>query len=56
MGKFLESEKQEQAKFKSSSLYFSDAARRDGIYRGKAQSPVAIGGGARRGFRVWVAG
>jgi len=37
MGKFLESEKQQQAKFKTSSPYFSDAARADGIYKGKAR-------------------
>ena len=37
MGEFLESEKQQQAKFKRSSPYFSDAARADGIYKGKAR-------------------
>lgn len=37
MGEFLESEKQQQAKFKTSSPYFSDAARREGIYKGKAR-------------------
>jgi hypothetical protein len=38
MGEFLESEKQQQAKFKASSPYFSDAARAaDGIYKGKAR-------------------
>jgi hypothetical protein len=37
MGKFLESEKPQQAKFKTSSPYFSDAARADGIYKGKAR-------------------
>lgn len=35
MGKFLESEKPHQAKFKATSPYFSDAARADGIYKGK---------------------
>ena len=37
MGEFLESEKPQQAKFKTSSPYFSDAARADGIYKGKAR-------------------
>lgn len=37
MGKFLESEKPQQVKFKKSSPYFSDAARADGIYKGKAR-------------------
>ncbi|MBI5830099.1 MAG: hypothetical protein HZB20_11305 [Chloroflexi bacterium] len=35
MGEFLESEKPEQAKFKATSAYISDAARADGIYKGK---------------------
>lgn len=38
MGKFLEAERQRQAKFKASSLYFSEAARSDGVYRGKPRS------------------
>lgn len=37
MGKFLESEKAQQGSFKASSPYFSDAARGDGIYKGKAR-------------------
>lgn len=37
MGEFLESEKAQQAKLKASSPYFSDAARADGIYKGKAR-------------------
>jgi len=37
MGEFLESEKVQQAKFKASSPYFSNAARADGIYKGKAR-------------------
>jgi len=37
MGEFLESEKARQARFKGSSPYFSDAARADGIYKGKAR-------------------
>jgi hypothetical protein len=37
MGEFLESEKRQQAKFKTSSPYFSDEARADGIYKGKAR-------------------
>ncbi|MGD0923260.1 MAG: hypothetical protein ABSA70_16075 [Terriglobia bacterium] len=37
MGKFLESEKLQQVKFKTSSPYSSDAARADGIYRGKVR-------------------
>jgi hypothetical protein len=37
MGEFLESEKQHQAEFRASSPYFSDAARADGIYKGKAR-------------------
>lgn len=35
MGQFLEAEKLRQAAFKASSPYFSDAARGDGIYKGK---------------------
>lgn len=35
MGKFLESEKLRQAEFKASSPYFSNAARADGVYKGK---------------------
>lgn len=35
MGKFLESEKLRQAEFKASSSYFSNAARADGIYKGR---------------------
>lgn len=35
MGEFLESEKKLQAKFKASSAYFSNAARADGMYKGK---------------------
>lgn len=35
MGKFLESEKRHQTKFKANSPYFSEAARADGIYKGK---------------------
>lgn len=37
MGQFLEAERQRQAAFKKSSPYFSDAARADGIYRGKSR-------------------
>ncbi len=37
MSEFLESEKQQQAKFKTSSPYFSREARADGIYKGKAR-------------------
>lgn len=37
MGKFLESEKPKQAEFKVTSPYFSEAARPDGIYKGKAR-------------------
>jgi len=37
MGQFLEIEKPQQAKFKTSSSYFSDAARGDGIYKGKTR-------------------
>lgn len=36
MGEFLKVEKVQQARFKASSSYFSDAARADGIYKGKA--------------------
>jgi len=35
MGRFLESEKLRQAEFKASSPYFSNAARADGVYKGK---------------------
>jgi hypothetical protein len=35
MGKFLESEKRHQTKFKTNSPYFSEAARADGMYKGK---------------------
>jgi len=35
MGKFLESEKLNQTEFKLNSLHFSEAARKDGIYKGK---------------------
>lgn len=35
MGKFLESEKRRLTTFKATSPYFSDAARADGVYRGK---------------------
>jgi len=35
MGQFLEVEKRRQAAFKRSSPYFTDAARAEGIYRGK---------------------
>lgn len=35
MSKFLESEKRRQAEFKASSPYFSNAARADGVYKGK---------------------
>ena len=35
MGKFLERERRRQATFKASSPYFSDAARADGVYKGK---------------------
>jgi hypothetical protein len=35
MGKFLESERRRQAKFKAISPYFSEAARADGVYKGK---------------------
>ncbi len=37
MGKFLELEKPRQAGFKATSPYFSDAARTDGIYKGKSR-------------------
>jgi hypothetical protein len=36
MGEFLKSEKTRQASFRTGSPYFSDAARADGIYKGKA--------------------
>lgn len=35
MGNFLESEKPKQAYFKTTSPYFSDSARLDGVYKGK---------------------
>ena len=35
MGRFLEVERRRQASFKQASGYFSDAARPDGVYRGK---------------------
>ena len=35
MGQFLEVERKRQAEFKANSPYFSDSARRDGIYRGR---------------------
>jgi hypothetical protein len=38
MGKFLESEKLQQAGFKATSPYFSNTARADGIYKGKLRS------------------
>jgi hypothetical protein len=38
MGKFLESEKPIQTHFKTSSSYFSDVARSEGVYRGKPRS------------------
>ncbi len=38
MSQFLESEKPIQAQFKTSSAYFSDLARADGIYKGKPRS------------------
>ena len=37
MGKFLESEKIVQTDFKANSMYFSDRARRNGIYKQKAR-------------------
>jgi hypothetical protein len=37
MGHFLESEKQQQVQFKLNSSSFSDTARADGVYRGKAR-------------------
>jgi len=37
MGAFLENEKARQVEFKSNSLYFSNAARNNGIYKGKAR-------------------
>jgi hypothetical protein len=37
MGKFLESEKQRLTEFKVTSPYFSDAARVDGVYKGKSR-------------------
>ena len=36
VGKFLEKEKINQAEFKSSSKYFSEEARKDGVYRQKS--------------------
>jgi hypothetical protein len=41
MGKFLESEKLHQTRFKAHSPYFSDAARADGVYKGK-QRPYCL--------------
>ena len=38
MGSFLEREKVQQAKFRASSSYFSEAARANGIYRGRERS------------------
>jgi len=38
MGRFLESEKPKQAQFKASSPYFSDAARSEGVYKGKPRA------------------
>jgi hypothetical protein len=38
MGKFLETEKPKQARFKAGSAYFSEAARRDGEYKGKPRT------------------
>ena len=35
MGRFLEAEKHRQAKFKAGSSCFSEAARSDGVYKGK---------------------
>ena len=37
MSEFLDSEKQQQARFKTGSPYFSNAARADGIYKDKAR-------------------
>ena len=37
MGRFLESEKPKQAKFKATSPYFSELARADGVYKGKVR-------------------
>jgi hypothetical protein len=36
MGKFLKDEKERQINFKTNPIYFSDAARADGIYKGKS--------------------
>ena len=38
MGKFLESEKKRLSIFKSESPYFTEAAREDGVYKGKPRS------------------
>ena len=38
MGRFLESEKPKQAQFKASSPFFSDAARSEGVYKGKPRA------------------
>ncbi len=38
MGKFIEAERNRQAKLKASSPYFSEAARSEGVYRGKPRS------------------
>jgi len=38
MGKFIENEKINQTNFKIQSSYFSDQAKRDGIYKGKQRS------------------
>lgn len=38
MGKFLETERYRQTKFKAISPYFSEAARSDGVYKGKPRS------------------
>ncbi|MCP9446708.1 MAG: hypothetical protein NNA22_03945, partial [Nitrospira sp.] len=37
MGKFLEREKLRQADFKASFPYFSNAARADGVYKGRSR-------------------
>ena len=34
MGKFLEAERQRQARFKAKSSYLSETARLDGVYKG----------------------
>lgn len=38
MGRFLEAERLRQAEFKASSPFFSEAARADGVYKGKPRS------------------